>query len=87
MGYSVTFTPATTSPITLSVDKHSRAKIVNEALKTAGIIPVITVNKTVDMNKPPRDQSPAQKAATEKRKAEAAAKKAAAEKAANKNKK
>ena len=73
MGYTIEFT--STGKVSMTVDKNSRAKIVNDALKTAGITPVISVNKTVDFNAPPKPLTDKQKAAIEKRKKERAAEK------------
>lgn len=61
--------------VKLSVDKLSRVKIVNDALKTGGITATVTVNKIVDLNAAPKPKTPAQIAALEKRRKAAADKK------------
>jgi len=66
MAYTVEFNATGATKIT--VEKASRAKILNEALKSAGITPSITVNKVVDFNKPKRELTEAQRKAVENRK-------------------
>lgn len=73
MAYTIEFTA--NGKVSMTVDKHSRAKIVNDALKSGGITATIAVNKIVDFNAPPKPLTEAQKAAIEKRKKENAAKK------------
>ena len=82
MPYTVEFEG--TGKVTMTVEKSSRAKIVNDALKTAGITATVTVNKVIDFNAAKRPLTEKQQAAIDKRKAEKAAAKKAAEKAAAK---
>ena len=85
MAYTMEFTA--TGKVSMTVDKASRAKIVNDALKSGGITATVTVNKTVDFNAPKKPLTAKQQAAIDKRKAERKAEKTAAEKAAKKGSK
>ncbi len=82
MAYTVEFEG--TGKVVLTVEKSSRAKIVNDALKTAGITATVTVNKVIDFNAPKKPLTVKQQAAIDKRKKEREAAKKAAEKAAEK---
>lgn len=71
MAYTMEFTAS--GKVSMTIEKASRAKIVNEALKSGGIIATVTVNKTVDFNAEKKPLTEKQKAAIEKRKKENAA--------------
>lgn len=71
MAYTIEFNA--TGKVSMTTDKASRAKIVNDALKSGGITATVTVNKTVDFNAPKKPLTEKQKAAVEKRKKENAA--------------
>lgn len=80
MAYTVEFEG--TGKVTMTVEKSSRAKIVNDALKSAGITATVTVNKVIDFNAAKKPLTKKQQAAIDKRKKERAAEKTGAEKAA-----
>lgn len=65
MAYTIKFTA--NGDVTLAAEKTALAKKITAALTAAGLAPIVTVNKTVDFNKPKRELSPKQKEALEKR--------------------